>query len=414
MKHEAAPAAEHHSPDDRPVDDARPAPDPDPDTQTDAQADQVDLADDSGDAPREPRAHQDQPHPAAHQAQRLVSAGWARFILPVLCLLIAVASMVYVFTDQITFARDDLLGPLQVPEVILMIGIGGFVLSGVTLLLAVMPDPGPVVEAIEITREVEQAFPADTTPGEISQVLRGGGTIPTTEVLDALAECVTRVNRDLEVATARTLNEASRAQAAHRRAEEAEARIQGILDGTSDEGAALYRDISDSVARAFQMERTEHEASTERLVESLKAAKQRSDTDAAQARQRLAEIEAAALTARRDILREEYRKIQVAIAAVSQAVSDDYPDQAPVVLAHLERLRATLERLSPQDPAVDQDSATPQIPTAFLEAAGSKTWTPGPPIVSTAPTKPSKPSRKRLRGRKKGIGTSNPDATSHD
>ncbi len=297
---------------------------------------------------------------ATHEASSrpLVTPGPRRFILPAICGLLALPAFAYAFLDTVTYGKTDDIGPLPSEQVAVMGGTFCLILCGITLLLAVLPDPSPT----ERPARSPQAQPRthrlqDSDLQQISRVVDRSGNMSEKEVLDALGQSVTRINHDLEVATATALAERARGSAALAERDRLQERLQGLLDGSSDEGKSLHDRIASKVHRELLADTSASEA-TQRLIDTLKASQQHAIREAAVARRALDEMRSEDEARVAKAISDYRARCAAALHAAEAALRDERPEDDEAIRAAMQRARRTLLSLDPNAQGPEPDDST--------------------------------------------------------
>lgn len=309
----------------------------------------TDIAEDTPSDGTPRTTHPAEPKVPSATVHPLVSRGSKRYLLPVICAALAAFAFYLSFGGALASIQEDPLGPMTVDQVAFMSALAMSILCAFTLLLAILPDPGPVVANLDFNDEVKAAFPGESTPDEIAHVLRRGETTPTSTVLEALAECVTRINIEKQQEAARADHEASAAAALRAEKAELEERLRGILGNTNADGQRIRRESLEEAHRGFQRRVIDIENASQRLIGSLKAGKATAEQEAAEARERVAYVEGNLEQLRLEASAAENRKIRIALEALTRSLTDDLVDPAAqaTVTTVVGRLVAAVERMSP-------------------------------------------------------------------
>ena len=177
------------------------------------------------------------------------------------------------------------------------------------------------------------------------------------EVLDALGQSVTRINHDLEVATATALAERARGSAALAERDRLQERLQGLLDGSSDEGKSLHDRIASKVHRELLADTSASEA-TQRLIDTLKASQQHAIREAAVARRALDEMRSEDEARVAKAISDYRARCAAALHAAEAALRDERPEDDEAIRAAMQRARRTLLSLDPNAQGPEPDDST--------------------------------------------------------
>lgn len=280
-------------------------------------------------------------HP--RDAQRLVTPGPRRFILPGMCAVFTAAFLAYAL--YLPSTRNDQLGPIREDQAALLAGFCFFVLAAITTVLALMPH-----HHVPDEPEVEEV--TDPEAFDIVEPPPVPGDRDNDKIHNSLMRAANRHYLAAREASKRAVSANALAAATQRELDE-------LRDGTSPEGQELRERIL-AAAHQESLDRiSEFESAQAGLIESLRAGKQAAETEAGRLkcendalRAEIQDARVQAVVEDRDRLQRTYYEIH------EQSVETLDGPARDAVEAHTERIAEAFDRLHPAPTPAPAQSPT--------------------------------------------------------